>query len=109
VRSRKGTGNNDFVRARRQQDFIAATIRAVQQSELSGLASTAQSQGAGKWWTDYPISFSSATDLYNALHGASLGAQVVFKPNTYATAIPGSSAYELKLSAVRQWIATYMS
>ncbi|MEX2546819.1 MAG: LCP family protein [Chloroflexota bacterium] len=108
VRSRKGPGNNDWVRSRRQQEFIAATIKAVAQYELSGLVSTAQSEGAGKWWTNYPISMTSATDLYNALSGATLKNSVVFKPRTYANRISGTSGYELKLSAVRQWTATYM-
>ena len=63
----------------------------------------------GKWWTNYPISMSSATDLYNALNGATPQNRVVFKPSLYAQRISGTSAYELKLSAVRQWTAQYMS
>ena len=109
VRSRKGPGNDDWVRSRRQQEFIASTIKAVGQSELSGLVSTAQGEGAGKWWTNYPITTTSAMDLYNEFQGASLGNHVVFKPSTFATRIPGSSAYELKLSAVRQWTAQNMN
>lgn len=108
VRSRKGPGNDDWVRARRQQDFIAAAIRAVNTSELSGLVSTAQSEGLGKWWTNYPINATSAMDLYNELHSASLVNQVVFKPSNYAGRITGTSAYQLKLSTVRQWAAQYL-
>ncbi len=108
VRSRKGPGNNDWVRSRRQQDFIFATIKAVAQYELSGLVSTAQSEGMGKWWTNYPITPTSAMDLYRALQGASLGSHVVFKPSNFASKIPGGTAYELKLVAVRAWTATYM-
>lgn len=108
VRSRKGPGNSDWVRSRRQQEFVAATIKAVAQSELSGLVSTAQSEGMGKWWTNYPINATSAMDLYNALHNASLGEHVVFKPSIFAGRISGTSAYELKLTAVRQWAAQHL-
>lgn len=108
VRSRKGPNNNDWIRARRQQEFIASTIKAVGQAELSALVSTGQGEGAGKWWTNYPITATSAMDLYNELHGASLGTHVVFKPSLYATPIAGTSAYQLKLSAVLQWSAQYL-
>lgn len=108
VRSRKGNGNSDWVRSRRQQEFVAATIKAVSQSELSGLVSTAQSEGMGKWWTNYPINATSAMDLYSVLHNASLGEHVVWKPGTFAGRISGTSAYELKLTAVRQWAAQYL-
>lgn len=108
VRSRKGPRNNDFVRAKRQQEFIAAAIKAVAQTELSGLVNTAQSEGLGKWWTNYPITLTSAMDLYSALHSASLGTHVVWKPSTFASRISGTSSYQLKLSAVRQWAAQYL-
>jgi len=62
----------------------------------------------GKWWTNYPINATSAMDLYNALHNASLGEHVVFKPSIFAGRIPGTSAYELKLTAVRQWAAQHL-
>jgi anionic cell wall polymer biosynthesis LytR-Cps2A-Psr (LCP) family protein len=109
VRSRKGAGNNDFVRSKRQQYFIAATIKAVSQSEVSGLASTGQNQGMGKWLTNFPVSTSSALDLYNALNGASLDHAVVFKPKTYSGRVAGTSQYAINLAAVRQWTAQYMS
>jgi anionic cell wall polymer biosynthesis LytR-Cps2A-Psr (LCP) family protein len=108
VRSRKGPNNDDWVRARRQQEFIASTIKAVSSSELSGLVSTAQSEGMGKWWTNFPISAGNALDLYNKLHGANLGNHVVWKPSQFATRIPGTSAYELNITAVRQWSAQYL-
>ncbi len=108
VRSRKGPNNDDWVRARRQQEFIASTINAVSSSELNGLVSTAQSEGMGKWWTNFPISAGNGLDLYNKLHGANLGAHVVWKPSQFATRIPGTSSYELNLAAVRQWSAQYL-
>ena len=44
-----------------------------------------------------------ALDLYNLLKTATLGNQVVFAPNQYATHIPGGTAYQLKLPEVRAW------
>jgi anionic cell wall polymer biosynthesis LytR-Cps2A-Psr (LCP) family protein len=109
VRSRKGPGNNDWVRSQRQQGFVAATIKAISRTELNSLVSTAQSEGMGKWWTNLPINSSTALDLYNALDGARLVNQVVFKPKTYAGRIVGTSSYALNLTAVRQWAAQYLS
>ena len=109
TRSRKGPNNDDWVRSKRQQNFIYATIKAVSSGELSGLVSTAQGEGGGKWMTNMPISLSNGQDLYNRLHSASLGHQVVFKPTTYASRISGTSGYQLKLSAVRSWCDAYMS
>jgi anionic cell wall polymer biosynthesis LytR-Cps2A-Psr (LCP) family protein len=109
VRSRKGPGNNDWVRSYRQQGFVAATIKAISRAELSSLVSTGQSEGMGKWWTNLPINSTTALDLYDALDGARLVNQVVFKPKTYAGRIVGTSSYELKLPAVRQWAAQYLS
>jgi len=108
VRTRHGANNDDWVRARRQQEFIASAIKAVSTAELSGLVSTGQNEGMGKWITNYPISLGSATDLYNALHGASLGNHVVFKPSQFAARIAGTSSYELKLPEIRAWAATYL-
>jgi len=105
VRSRKGPDNDDWVRSRRQQEFIADTIKAVGIGELSGLVSTAQASGMGKWVTNFPITVSNATDLYNAVHGAYLGNHVVFKPSLFATRIPGTSGYQLDIPAIRAWAA----
>lgn len=108
VRSRKGPGNNDWVRARRQQTFIYAAIKAVSPAELDGLRQTAAGQGSGKWITNMEITPGNAADLYNRLSGASFAHSVVFKPNTYATRIAGTSAWQLKLDAVRAWTAAYL-
>jgi anionic cell wall polymer biosynthesis LytR-Cps2A-Psr (LCP) family protein len=108
VRTRHGVANDDWVRSRRQQEFIYAAINATSSGELSGLVSTGLAQGKGKWVTNYPITMSGATDLYNALHGASLGIHVVFKPSQFASRIAGTSQYQLKLPAVRAWAATYL-
>jgi anionic cell wall polymer biosynthesis LytR-Cps2A-Psr (LCP) family protein len=108
VRSRKGPNNNDWVRAGRQQGFVFAAIRATGSSELSGLVNTASSQGSGKWITNFGVTLANAQNLYDRFQGATLSHRVVFKPTTYATRISGTSAYELKLSAVRAWTSAYM-
>lgn len=109
VRSRHGPYNDDWVRSRRQQEFIVSAIKAVSLAELGSLVSTAQSEGMGKWWTNFPISATTGMDLYSALHNGTHGAHVVFKPSQFAGRIPGTSQYELKLSAVRAWSAQYLN
>ena len=106
VRSRKG--GSDFQRARRQQDFVGAAIRTVNSGDVGSLVSTANGQAAaGALMTNIPFN-SSALALFNDLNNAYLAHQVVFKPKKYSTHIPGTTAYQLKLSAVRAWTAAYM-
>ncbi|MEX2547338.1 MAG: hypothetical protein WD830_06060 [Chloroflexota bacterium] len=45
---------------------------------------------------------------FNRLDGAYVGAHVVFAPSTYSTHIRGTSSYQLKLDAVRNWAALYL-
>jgi len=108
VRTRKA--DSDFARARRQQTFVSAVIRKVTGgSYLSALVSAATGQAvAGTLRTSIPINLTTASEFYNALNGASVTHQVVFQPKTYAAHIPGTTAYQLKLSAVRAWTAAYM-
>jgi LytR_cpsA_psr family len=108
VRSRKGDQNDDFHRSKRQQFFVAAAIKALSEAELDALVTTAQAQGPGKWWTNYPINAASALELYSSIRNVELVNNVVFKPKTYSGRVPGSSAYELNLAAVREWTALYM-
>ena len=105
VRSRKSA--SDFVRARRQQDFVIASTRRVinrgSGGALSSLVSRANGEvGAGTLETNIPLNASTALDLYQRLSGASVGIQVVLAPRKYATHIPGGTAYELNLAEVRQ-------
>lgn len=105
VRSRKGSGNNDFIRARRQQDFVGATIRHVKSGHVAALVSAAGALGSGGGLhTNIPFNTSSM-EFFNRLAGATMGKQVVFKPKTYASRVPGTTMYRLKLSAVRGWAA----
>ena len=107
VRSRYGS--SDYARSKRQQLFVDAAIDAVDSDELSDLVSTAMGEAPGAWQTNFPITLGNATDLYNALLGASLVNKVVFSPKVYASRISGTRGYQLKLSAVRGWCDTYMS
>ena len=106
VRTRHGS--SDYIRGRHQQQFINATIHAVDSGELSELVITAMATAKGKWWTNLPISLASASELYGALQGASLTNSVVFKPSVYATQIPGQNGIELNVAAVRAWCDAYM-
>lgn len=109
VRSRKSA--SDFVRARRQQDFVIASMRRVinrGRGPLGSLVSRADWEtGKGTLTTNLPLNFSTALDLYQRLSGAGVGIQAVLSPPEYATHIPGGTAYELNLAAVRhltsQW------
>ena len=73
-------GSSDYIRGRHQQQFIAATINAVDKSELSGLVDIAIEAAKGKWVTNFPTTLGAATELYDALQGATLTNSVVFKP-----------------------------
>lgn len=106
ARSRKGTGNNDFVRAGRQQRLVEAAARKVlargKSSNLSALVNAGKGQvGIKQVWTNIPLTSANAVELYNLLNGFKLMRTVVLKPTTYAKKIPGTSKYELKLDVVR--------
>lgn len=108
VRSRKGPNNDDWIREKRQQNFVMSAIHAVSSGELGSLYSTATNGGNGKWITNVPLSWSNVLDLYDRLRAATLSHQVVFKPPKYARRIAGTSRYELRLDAVRAWAAAYL-
>jgi len=109
VRSRKGPGNSDFRRASRQQSFVIAASKAVSTSELSSVVGRANYERTLKHLiTNIPITAATATEMYNLLHSAHFGNHVVFSPTTYSTHIPGGTAYQLKIPAVRAWIAANM-
>ncbi len=110
VRSRKGSGNSDWKRAGRQQDFVYATVLDViaggsSDGALNPLlqAATGQ-QGASQLRTNIPMAtVGDLRAIFDYLKNATRGEQVVFGPNKYATHIPGTTAYKLKLDEVRKW------
>ena len=107
VRTRHGA--SDYIRGRHQQQFINATIQAVDSSELSGLVDVAMGAARGKWVTDFPVTLGNAAEMFDQLEEAELTRSVVFKPSAYATLIPGQNGIELNLDAVRAWCNAYMS
>jgi anionic cell wall polymer biosynthesis LytR-Cps2A-Psr (LCP) family protein len=100
-RSRSGPGNNDWVRARHQQNFVFDAIRRVtgrgSGSNLSSLQSAATSNGSD-FYTTIPMAYAVA--LFNTLNGATMPNKVVFKPNKWAYNGSGSKQL-LKIDVVR--------
>ena len=107
VRSRHG--GSDFQRARRQQNFVGATIGTITADNLGALVSTANDQAAaGHLMTNVPFNTSTLA-LFADLTNAYIAHHVVFKPRKYARHIPGTTAYKLKLVPIRAWTAANMS
>jgi anionic cell wall polymer biosynthesis LytR-Cps2A-Psr (LCP) family protein len=112
VRSRKGPGNSDWKRAARQQEFVYATIDDVigsggTQAALQPLLSIALNQrSGGQLRTNIPMTIGDIQAIWNILKNSNPGNHVVFGPKTYAKHIPGGTAYQLKLDAVRNWANT---
>ena len=103
VRSRHGPGNNDWVRARRQQDYIVSAIDRVTSSNLDALGSKARSLSTD-FYTTIPIATHSDLVFLYSLIGQVQSSQtlhVVLKPPNYAHTVPGTSKQELDLNAVR--------
>lgn len=106
ARSRKGAGNNDFVRAARQQRLVEAAVRKVlargRGTNLSALVNAGAEQvDQLHLWTNIPLTAGNALSLYDLLNGFGLSRTVVLKPTTYAAKIPGTAKYQLKLDVVR--------
>ncbi len=114
VRARKGPKNSDFLRASRQQSFVDASVRRVLQrgsgaslTSLLQLSDQLVSDHALR--TDFPYNgVGNAVYIFNQLSGSQLTARVVLKPNKYAAAIPGTTAFELKLSRVHAWADAHL-
>jgi len=104
VRSRHGPGNNDWVRARRQQNFIFAAIKRVigrgSGANLEALRSSALSNSVD-FYTTLPTSAGDAIAMFNLLNGATMPNQAVLKPRKYASTVPGTSKQQLKIDVVR--------
>ncbi len=101
ARSRKG--DNDFNRARRQQQLVGAAVvkvTATGASILPRLLAIAKSTTT----TDLPVT--RATELYQLVSTAKVSSAklVVFGPRSYATGAGGTS-FALTISACKKWIA----
>jgi hypothetical protein len=117
VRSRHGPGNNDWVRAHRQQGFLMSAVQRVlgqsnagnSYAPLYALGSKARSMPTD-FYTTLPIGTNADLfALYSLLNGASSGNfnQAVLKPPTYAHNVAGSSKQELNIPAVRALMASW--
>ncbi len=102
ARSRKG--DNDFNRARRQQQLVAAAVTKVTGKGSSIVPRLIAIAGQTSV-TDLPLA--RASDLYALVATAKVATAktVVFGPNSYALA--SGSSFSLKIAACRAWIAKY--
>lgn len=104
VRTRHGAGNNDWVRAKRQQSFIYAAIQRVLSrgsgASLESLRVSALSN-ATDFYTTVPSGPYDALAMFALLSSATMPYQAVLKPPTYASNVLGTSKQELKIDVVR--------
>lgn len=110
VRTRHGPGNNDWVRARRQQSFLYAAIRRVisrgNGSNLESLRTSALSNSTD-FYTSMPTSSSDALAMFAMLANATMPNQAVLQPSKYAFTVPGTYKQELKLDVVRDLMKSW--
>jgi LCP family protein required for cell wall assembly len=110
ARSRKGCcpGGGDFGRASRQQMVIMATIRKV---AARGPAALPALMTSVRRHIETDLPWTAAPGVYSLVSRANFGLtqRTVFKPSGYATHIPGTTRYLLKLAVVRgythRWFA----
>jgi anionic cell wall polymer biosynthesis LytR-Cps2A-Psr (LCP) family protein len=104
VRTRHGKGNNDWVRGRRQQQFVYAAIRRVLSrgngASLESLRTSALSNSTD-FYTSMPTGPADALQMFALLSGATFPNSAVLQPSKYAFTVPGTFKQELKLDAVR--------
>ena len=107
ARTRKG--DNDFERARRQQQLIIATVDKVRSKGLAILPALLRVGRNGDYIrTDLPLTL--APQVYRLIGAADAAhaTQVVFGPRTWASST-GGTAFALKIDKVREWIARWMA
>jgi LCP family protein required for cell wall assembly len=105
ARTRKA--DNDFARARRQQQLVAAAADAVRERGLKHLPALI---GIGQRWVKTDLPLKLAGDVYGIVADAKLAEAkgIVFGPRTWATSRGGTS-FSLKLDAVRGWTKEWMA
>ena len=107
ARTRKG--DNDFERARRQQQLIIATVDKVRAKGLAILPALLRVGRNGDYIrTDLPLTL--APQIYRLINAADAAhaTQVVFGPRTWASST-GGTAFALKINKVREWTARWMA
>jgi LCP family protein required for cell wall assembly len=98
--------DNDYARARRQQQLIVAAIQQVQSRTVARLAGLVAAS-TGVVLTDLPVRNPSDLEYIFAVVGQAnlaTAARVVFGPSTYASRA-GTASIALKITACRTWIA----
>jgi LCP family protein required for cell wall assembly len=103
ARSRKG--DNDFGRARRQQQLVIAAIAKVR---LQGVAKLPRLLQIASRTVRTNLPLARASDLFDIVAKTDISKiqRVVFGPTTYASGAGGTS-FELKLSVCRNWIRSH--
>ena len=97
--------DNDYARARRQQQLIVAAVAKVKSRGLVGLVSLlAASRGLVK--TDLPLAYAPLIFLMVARADLARAPRTVFGPTRYAMPIGGYNNV-LRLSVCRAWIKSY--
>lgn len=106
ARTRKG--DNDFERARRQQQLVAAGVEAVRERGLARLPQLLVT-AARFVRTDLPLV--EAPRIFEIVANAKLGKarRVVLSPTRYATGIAGTYSYQLRLGVVRDLVARWFA
>jgi len=101
ARSRKG--DNDFGRARRQQQLVMAAYTKVRARGIAGLAELI---GIARDTVRTDLPLDRAGDIYNLFSTVDLSKtkRVVFGPRSYATGLGGTD-FQLRLDVCRAWIA----
>jgi LCP family protein required for cell wall assembly len=97
-------GDNDYARARRQQQLIVAAIQKVQSRQVARLAGLL-ALSAGVIKTDLPLNPADAEYIFAVIGRADLvnAPRVVFGPRTYASAV-SSASIALKMTVCKTWI-----
>jgi LCP family protein required for cell wall assembly len=106
ARTRKG--DNDFERARRQQQLIIATINTVRAKGVAILPWLLR-YGRDERFVKTDLPLALAPQVFHLIEKADTGkvAGVVFGPRTWARST-GGSAFALKIDKVRAWTARWM-
>jgi LCP family protein required for cell wall assembly len=105
ARTRKG--DNDFERARRQQQLMAAAVEAVRKGGLAVLPKLLKIAAV---YVQTDIPFTEAARIFGIVESARTGkaAGAVFGPNKWATSTGGTS-FALKIGEIRKWTARFMA
>lgn len=103
--ARSRHGDNDYARARRQQQLVVAAVGKVQQRGLPALAGLLAASG-GLIRTD--LSLAHAPLIFDIVGRANLrtAPRTVFGPRTFALSI-GGSRNVLRMAVCRAWIRRY--